>query len=95
MMESDMPAEKDTILKYVFMDLKKNEDKIVVPMDKTNGHRLVAITNYIKWVNGCMYEAAIPIKREEIVNLHQDAIEFALTLNNLLNEDEWAIYLKT
>eukprot|EP00957_Ditylum_brightwellii_P131191 10006218-Ditylum_brightwellii.AAC.1 len=70
------------------MDLKKNENKIVVPTDKTNGYQLVAIEDYIKWVNSHMKEAAIPIKRADIVKLHQDATDFAMTLKELLNEDE-------
>eukprot|EP00957_Ditylum_brightwellii_P133567 10183740-Ditylum_brightwellii.AAC.1 len=61
-MEGDLPTEKDTILNKFFTNLKKNEDEIVVPTDKTNGHCLIAIENYIKWVNGHMKEAAIPIK---------------------------------
>eukprot|EP00957_Ditylum_brightwellii_P076572 5819599-Ditylum_brightwellii.AAC.1 len=70
------------------MDLKKNESKIVVPTDKTNGHRLVAIEHYIKWANGHMQEAAIPIRRTDIVKLHHDAMDFALALKELLNGDE-------
>eukprot|EP00957_Ditylum_brightwellii_P044729 3391843-Ditylum_brightwellii.AAC.1 len=58
------------------MDLKKNESKIVVPTDKTNGLRLFAIEDYIKWVNGHMQEADIPIKRAAIVKLQQDAMDF-------------------
>eukprot|EP00957_Ditylum_brightwellii_P044476 3374085-Ditylum_brightwellii.AAC.1 len=36
-----------------------------------------------------MKKAAIPIKWAEIVNLHQDASSFALTLKELLNNDEF------
>eukprot|EP00957_Ditylum_brightwellii_P039322 2975016-Ditylum_brightwellii.AAC.1 len=35
-----------------------------------------------------MKEVAIPTKRAEIVRLHQDALTFALTLKELLNDDE-------
>ena len=87
-MDSDLPTEKDTISEEFFMDLKKNESKIVVPTDKTNGHQLVEIKDYIKWINDHMQEAAIPIRRADIVKLHQDAMDFAMTLKELLNEDE-------
>eukprot|EP00957_Ditylum_brightwellii_P018648 1400907-Ditylum_brightwellii.AAC.1 len=65
-MEGDPPTEKDTILNNFFTNLKKNEAGIVVPTDKTNGHHLIAIEDYIKWVNGHMQEAAIPIKQADI-----------------------------
>eukprot|EP00957_Ditylum_brightwellii_P139737 10648905-Ditylum_brightwellii.AAC.1 len=93
-MDSDPPTEKDTILDDLFMDLKKNEDKIVVPTDKTNGHQLVAMGDYIKWINDHMQKAAKPIRRVEIIKLHQDAMEFAMTLKELLNEDELGYLLE-
>eukprot|EP00957_Ditylum_brightwellii_P081529 6202390-Ditylum_brightwellii.AAC.1 len=65
-MESDLPTEKDTMLNDFFTNLKKHENEIVVPTDKTNGHRLIAMEDYIQWVNGHMKEAAIPIRRAEI-----------------------------
>eukprot|EP00957_Ditylum_brightwellii_P159106 12109401-Ditylum_brightwellii.AAC.1 len=87
-MEEEPPTEQDTILGDFFMDLKKNDTEIVVLADKTNGHRLVAIEDYIQWVKGHMKEAARPIKRADIIQLHQDTMTFALSLKELLNEDE-------
>eukprot|EP00957_Ditylum_brightwellii_P001015 80785-Ditylum_brightwellii.AAC.1 len=65
-MDSDLPTEKDTILEDFFVDLKKKETKIVVPTEKTNGHQIVAMEDYIEWFNGHMQEAAIPIRRTDI-----------------------------
>eukprot|EP00957_Ditylum_brightwellii_P211888 15366717-Ditylum_brightwellii.AAC.1 len=82
-MDSDLPTEKDTVLEDFFMDLKKNEDKIVVLRDRTNGHQLVAMEDYIKWINDHIQKAARPIRRVEIVKLHHNAMEFAMTLKEL------------
>eukprot|EP00957_Ditylum_brightwellii_P095120 7244579-Ditylum_brightwellii.AAC.1 len=65
-MESDPPTEKDTSLNDFFSNLKEHENEIVVPTDKTNGHCLIAIDDYIQWVTGHMKDAAIPIKRADI-----------------------------
>eukprot|EP00957_Ditylum_brightwellii_P177169 13496638-Ditylum_brightwellii.AAC.1 len=54
MMESDLPTKKDTSLNDFFTNLKKYENEIVVPTDKMNGHCLIAIEDYIQWVNGHM-----------------------------------------
>eukprot|EP00957_Ditylum_brightwellii_P173318 13195436-Ditylum_brightwellii.AAC.1 len=51
------------------------QQKIVVPTDKANGHRLVAMENYIKWVNDHMQRAAQPIKREL---LNEDELGYLL-----------------
>eukprot|EP00957_Ditylum_brightwellii_P147682 11246364-Ditylum_brightwellii.AAC.1 len=93
-MEEEPPTEQDTILGDFFMDLKKNDTGIVVPRDKTNWHRLVAIEDYIQWVKGHMKEAARLIKKADIIQLHQCAMIFDLSLKELLNEDELGYLLK-
>eukprot|EP00957_Ditylum_brightwellii_P037332 2825488-Ditylum_brightwellii.AAC.1 len=41
-----------------------------------------------------MAKAAMPIKRAEIVKLHQDATTFALTLKEILNDDEFGYLME-
>eukprot|EP00957_Ditylum_brightwellii_P140423 10699254-Ditylum_brightwellii.AAC.1 len=41
-----------------------------------------------------MKKEAIPIKRAEIVKLHQDASTFDLTLKELLNDDEFGYLME-
>eukprot|EP00957_Ditylum_brightwellii_P032345 2450336-Ditylum_brightwellii.AAC.1 len=75
-------------------DLQKNEEEIVIPTDKTNGHKLVATTDYINWVKKHMQDAAIPIKRQEIVKLHHEALHFANCLKEFPNKNKFGYLME-
>eukprot|EP00957_Ditylum_brightwellii_P139411 10624570-Ditylum_brightwellii.AAC.1 len=59
-------------------------------MDKTNGHCLIDLNNYISWVKQHIREAATPIKCQEVVKLHCSAINFTKQLEDLLSDSELA-----
>eukprot|EP00957_Ditylum_brightwellii_P160385 12209726-Ditylum_brightwellii.AAC.1 len=64
---------KDKTLNNFFSKSKQASLDIAVPIDKTNCHCLVDLTNYISWVKQHMREAATPIRCQEIVKLHHEA----------------------
>eukprot|EP00957_Ditylum_brightwellii_P162648 12385348-Ditylum_brightwellii.AAC.1 len=81
-------------LENFFAELKKREQEIVVPTDKTNGHKLVARTDYINWVKKHMRDAAILIKQQEIVQLYHEALNFANSLKEFMNNDEFGYLME-
>eukprot|EP00957_Ditylum_brightwellii_P096454 7346254-Ditylum_brightwellii.AAC.1 len=94
MKDGDMPTTMDVTLEDFFTDLQKNEQEIVVPTNRTNGHKLVATTDYINWVKKHMRDAAIPTKRQEIVKLHHEALHFANCLKEFLNDDKFGYMME-
>eukprot|EP00957_Ditylum_brightwellii_P118029 9001772-Ditylum_brightwellii.AAC.1 len=67
-------ASKDKKLNNFFSELTQASSYVVVPTDKTNGHHLVDLNNYISWVKQHMREAATLIRCQEIVKLHHAAM---------------------
>eukprot|EP00957_Ditylum_brightwellii_P075548 5741823-Ditylum_brightwellii.AAC.1 len=94
MKDGDTPTTMDATLEDFFTGLQKREQEIVVPTDKSNGHKLFAATDYINWVKKHMRDASIPIKRQEIVKLHHEALQFANWLKEFLNNDEFGYLME-
>eukprot|EP00957_Ditylum_brightwellii_P073466 5582770-Ditylum_brightwellii.AAC.1 len=87
--EGEPPTVKDTEINTFFNKLKKDSDAIIVPTDKTNAHLMVNIDDYNRWVDNHLKEAAIKIRRANIVHLHQEAMSYVESLKAILNAGEY------
>eukprot|EP00957_Ditylum_brightwellii_P058076 4404171-Ditylum_brightwellii.AAC.1 len=73
---------------------KISEDTIVALTDRTNGHHLTAVSDYVNWVKGHVSKVAIPIKRQNIVSLHKDTLLFDKEMTSLLNADTFGYLME-
>eukprot|EP00957_Ditylum_brightwellii_P112203 8554566-Ditylum_brightwellii.AAC.1 len=65
-------SRKDKEFDDLFNELRK-ESKLVVPTDKTNNFTIVAIKDYVKWVNKQLSETAQGVPMSYVTGLHEDA----------------------
>eukprot|EP00957_Ditylum_brightwellii_P106594 8132078-Ditylum_brightwellii.AAC.1 len=92
--DGDPPTTMDATLEDFFTELQKREQEIVVPINKTNGHKLVTTIDYINWVKKHMRDAAIPIKQQEIVQLYHEALTFANSPKTFLNSNKFGYLME-
>eukprot|EP00957_Ditylum_brightwellii_P173578 13215950-Ditylum_brightwellii.AAC.1 len=92
--EGEPPTAKDAKLNSFFNKLKEASDVIKVPTNKTNAHLLVNLDDYNRWVANNLKEAAIKIRRADIVQLHQEAMSYAESLKATLNTGEYGYLIE-
>eukprot|EP00957_Ditylum_brightwellii_P171524 13058022-Ditylum_brightwellii.AAC.1 len=83
--EGEPTTVKDAELNSFFEKSNEASDVIVVPTNKTNAHLLVNICDYNQWVENHLHEAAINIRRVDIVQLHQETMNYIESLKAILN----------
>eukprot|EP00957_Ditylum_brightwellii_P095738 7294426-Ditylum_brightwellii.AAC.1 len=62
---------------------------MVVATNKTNAHLLVRLSDNNRWVRQHLQEAAVKVRRTDSVKLHQEATEYAESLQGLLSTGEY------
>ena len=70
----------------------KDDENVIVPTDKTNTIKFVKLKYYVLWVQKHLDKQAKEIKRDDIVDIFQKAIEYAdvLAEQELLSDQEKA-----
>ena len=84
-----IPSEKAIGFRELFNDLRNEEDQVVVPTDKTNNYTVMSTQKYIDWVSKHLTDAAEQVPRTEVVEIHEEAVEFADSISNFISSDEF------
>ena len=58
----------------------KDDENVIVPTDKINTIKFVKLKYYVLWVQKHLYKKVKEIKRGDIVDIFQKAIEYANAL---------------
>jgi hypothetical protein len=67
----------------------ENQPYVVIPTDKTNSVKTVAIEDYINWVAEHLKENGKEISRSGVVELHANAEEMLKLQKHILSKDEY------